>query len=323
MSSPLKVLREARSPFHSPWCRQLPPVGGAAGASPVGAEGRQLSRPAWRSLSGPAGREGASPVLCPGCAQERGQWPPLRAREDSCPAARLLAYQQNKPCSLWPTPRCSFLPLALLGCLSSSRWGGERHRSGDLSRARDRSLPQGIAHHVSQSPAVSRRVLQTRSVSCLLGPPALAGGERHTRLLPPLQPAARPHPAPYRSLLIVLPWLLARSLIRCRAASLLASPQVTPLSGGRLSQRSYVAFVPGAGGGRQGRPGGDPAAGPTSWARRAEASGSLPAPFALPPEAAAPGGSLARLLPGLGALGTAPPEKGGAGPGQVGAQGGV
>lgn len=57
-------------------------------------------------------------MLCPGCAQERGEQPALRARENSCPAARLLAYQQKKPCSLWPTPYSSFLPLAPLGCLS-------------------------------------------------------------------------------------------------------------------------------------------------------------------------------------------------------------
>lgn len=95
--------------------------------------------------------------------------------------------------------------------------------------------------------------------------PLLGRARGRVGLLPPLQPGAAP-PCPLSLPPYHLRWLLACSRLRSGAVSLPASPQVTPCSGGSLSQRSYAAFVPRAGGGRRGRPGGDPAAGPTSWA---------------------------------------------------------
>lgn len=195
----LKALREAWSPFHLLWCWLLPPASRAASASVAGVEGRQLSWPAWR--------EGTPPVLSQLCSGE-GPVVPLACPGGQLPCSRIagipaeqallsVADPHTAPFSCWPRSAAS---------LPSSHQGGKQHRSGDLSQARARPLPQGIAHRISQPPAVSRPVCCSAFLSPL---PLLGGGEGHTPASsPPAGSAAPPCPlslSPYRPLLAAGP----------------------------------------------------------------------------------------------------------------------
>lgn len=99
-------------------------------------------------------------MLCPGPAR-RGVSGPWRAWEDSCPVPQDCWHSTEQSQLSMAEP--SFSAASLLVLLG---W----HRPGDLRAARDRSLPRRIAHSVSQPSAVSRPVLQTRSVSLFSAP---------------------------------------------------------------------------------------------------------------------------------------------------------
>lgn len=133
-------------------------------------------------------------MLCPGCSR-RGASGLLRVWDDSCPAAGLLAFQQNNLSSPQPADR------ALLRAQlphSSSCWGG----TGPVTSAQPgtdpfpRGLPVFHNHPLCPDPSCRPdRYLRSQ-------PPVLAEGT--TLRLPPTSSPPAP-PCPYRSLLILLP----------------------------------------------------------------------------------------------------------------------
>lgn len=144
---------------------------------------------------------------------------------DSCPAAGLLAYQQNQPCY------AADPALLLAGCSAASRSIplGDQWAHLGASAVPGQIPSPGNRPPCFTTPALPRPLLwrRTRWVLCIVSPLPLLGGDWQP---PASSPPGQRGPA-LRLISLLISWMLSHSLIRCGVHPCLHL-QVTPLSGG-------------------------------------------------------------------------------------------